>query len=599
MIEWELSEQNAASRHWSVLKDACQDCCGPWFSSVRRKTREAATDTSPSISLTGDEPPISCAMVIFLGGCEIGDTTCLDGFEDALAAREAELATAESDLDNATASLSTLEGILTSAISAEGTAEDEMLAERLNISGEQQTLNNLKIRVETYTRRNDTVAAGAAEAAVVAQEELISEHEYWDDLSAYESAVGDTLLARLDVFATVRVVDERTRERDIAEFHVDCATHNVGVSTSTDQEMWTLELQPLGGYLLEDGDVIALRSSTLQKEGWYSHAYDLTGRDVNIEGKPLPQDTIYLKFQWREVYIPDDGSAYVYGTAMEETVAVASNTLLAQTALYHIDPPTTGDNGVVRVASPALRAEVVVQSEIHGASGVKYGFLAYQQGTVEAKIYRTETASGKSYTGHQEVDEFGSLTDSFSDNVPENCISTVWPTSTMQAIPQPVEESETVRRWGGGLILTLSEHYTTPELKSPVDSFMGESWGSSPPADPLFTGPHHVLFPGEARYSRAKQRTKFTVTIPEVRPFDVEVTVKWNEVVIDSATGAVTIIEESRAVTIPTGELEKTEDDWTEHTASEGTIVTLKDFLAEEHADVWVGGARITVVPAP
>lgn len=623
-IEYTQTEDAKAADVWRTTDEPCQQCCGPWLGFVRRKWRQIELGTTPALTLGGVDPPINSVMELYLDGCyevcippdyptlctpmttESDREDCLATFADVVTAVEADVDDAEAFAASALAAAVTAQADLATAESDAATAQGSMEVERTDISSEQMELMGIKIREQTYITLGDTAAAAATALLITAKEEEIAEHPYWDALAAYNVAVFAVGGAQDELYSRLRSLDEANRKLAIEEFRLDCAQSNetdAEGSTAPDVQMKRLTLADVG-FFLNNGNEICMLSSGTEREGWYILGQDmsqLAGTTPNT--LPLPQDTVSLNFQWREQFRPATGTdPYTYGADMDETVGVPADTLYGLSSEYHVDAPT--DLGKTYVVSPPQRATVEFIKEVHGGSLEKVGFMAYKTTAVGvSKIFGTETASGESgsgdaYSGSQEMDGFDVI-DTFSENVPADAKSAVWPPD-VQSNAVPSTQTETTREFSNGLAMALSDEVLTSEIESPVDSYYGDAWGTALPEgmDPArFEHAHHILQGNDTSYSRAKARFKISAAIPVALPYDITLECTWVVATLVWSTGEWVVDTDTRDVVMPAGETEITEADWTEVEASEGEMVVLRNLDTEPHPDVFFNAPVVVIAP--
>lgn len=620
-VEYTETEDTKAAGIWRTIDLPCAPCCGPWIGFVRRKWRQLSLSADPPLSLGGTEPPINSVMVIYRDGCyavcvppeypttcepfttETDRDNCLQVFADAITSAEGEVTTADDAVAAAEASLVTVQGDLAAAETNVSSTQSTMVSQRADISSLQLDLYGLKIREQYYITIGDTPLAEATAVLIADLQTTIDEHPYWDALEDYNNAVIDLGTAQDNVFAVMRSLDELTRKKEIADENLVLAQSNETTalaSSAPDEEMYVLTLADDGRFL-NNGNEITLLSSGTEREGWYILGLDLSQLVSSfINTIPLPSENTQFRFKWREVFKPADTlDPFVYSDPFEEVVEVAADTLYGLTAQHHIESPSI--EGKHFVISPPQKAIVAFVSELQGGSKYKTGFMAYKTDVAtEAKFYRQESASGGTgFSGSQVIEDDGSITDTFSDDVPDNMKSLVWPPD-MQQEPKPVSKEETNRVFSNGLQMSLTDEITTTDIQDPVNAYVIADWGEDPPADidpPRFSHAHQVLQANESSYSRAKFRYKLQVTIPQALPFDVTITCTWKQAVLDWATGEWLVSDEERDVTVPAGDTEFTEEDWTEVNASAGELIALHTLEAEEHPDVFYDGPIVTVEP--
>lgn len=620
-IEYTPTADTAAASHWETLDQPCAECCGPWVGFVRRKWRQAELDTDPPITLGGVEPPINSVMGLYLDGCYAvcvppeypgscepltteGDRDdCLQTFADVVTAREADLDDAETFEATAAAAVATAQDDYDSALVDVASTLGTMETERVDYSEKQLDLMGLKIREQMYVQLGDTANAEATAVEIADLEADLLVHPYHDALTAYDLALGTASATLAELYSRIRSYDEAVRLTAIAQARLDYAQANETLaagSSAPDVTMRRLELADVG-FFLSNGAEIAMLSVGTQREGWYILGLDITTIYGGFtDGYPLPSDDVNLLFEWREQFRPDDTELpYTYSDFSESVVLVADTSIYALTEEHHIDPPTT--EGTTYIVSPPRSALVEFVREVQGGSLGKSGFMAYKTTEQDvSRIFGLETASGgndsETFTGSQQIVD-GSVEDTFSENVPENAKSLVWPGS-VQTEATPVTEDEEERTFSDGLVMTLTEEVETTDITSPVDAYVGEAWGTDPPEDifsPLFDRAHSVLMGNDTTYSAAKERYKLYVTIPTALPYDIEIECKWTERVLDFETGDWVIDEVTRNIIMPAGDIEFLEDDWTEVTASAGTIVYLDSATSTPHADIFTEGPVVSI----
>ncbi|RBP42438.1 hypothetical protein DES53_106145 [Roseimicrobium gellanilyticum] len=590
--------QDQAALHWTKQVDPCENCCGPWLGSVLIASRRAALDTDPEISLGADQPAYECVVDIELGGCGEENPSCEEGFEDAV-----EVATSERDDAQVIFDDKTLEQeLLSEAVGDRNTEADSALAEmqsaRIAYSQLQNAHTSARIKEETFTRRNDPAGVAAALAEQAAIQSQLSDHIYHDKNNLYITArtnVGD---AYAEFYEGQRQLDLIQRDLDVAIYKLACAEHNLSVATGEDVEMWFVSGR--------DGTIAHLTADE-RRDGFYRLEFDMaerSGEDGISQRIPLPSGTTNIRFEWREVFIPADGSEYIYGEEpFTEDVEVESGTQVARTADHYIAAPEI--EGTYRIVTMPGRAQVSIVSEDLHASKVKYGFPAYIHTGTTAQWYATETASGLntetgvSFSGSQSVDEFFNIESSLSASV------TAHPERVSGVGGNPFgsksrQYTATQRQWPDGMVMTLSGLVSTDSITQPVDSHLDSAWGTPLPenlAPSTMTNPHRRLFIGETAYSRLRRRFKLQVTIPSNRPFPVTIEVKYDKKTYTYATNSWVVEEESHEVTILTGETTAIEDEWTEIDPMDGTIVVMANVRAEPHLHLWHLGVDVSIAP--